>query len=358
VPHFAALYSRFAAAPRLWVQMASGVEEPQGRRGRGYWVVARGLCRFFKVPLLPQATAARQRDALELQIGRLSPFAETGSHWHFGPDFISLWLWDAAAARSAGEAIGVDVDRLRALPEPVLRPPGADGVRLIETADGVEAQCWTGGAPAASRWWAASPDRQAWLLFQRGASVPPERMTPLPAVPQRLDWLASPWTQARSGGSFDLTALDPRLAAAAAAGLLLIAYGYLGAEWLHQRVELSRTEAAITAQMRQGEPQLTARTAALDNQAAIARLRELDRYPAQLALMARVAGMLPNNGQVRLADWSWDDGHLELTVAAGQPLDSLFFVRSLERVDGFRGVGVERAGSDNSLHLRLTVAPR
>src|ERR1700722_9393945 len=145
-PQLASLLSRLAPPPRFYLQTGEGVEEPQRRRGPRFWIVSRGLCRFFKVPLLAGATAAHQSDALTLQIERLSPFVDTASHAHFGPEFVGLWLWDAQAAGLAAETVGVDLARVRSLPETALRPPGQDDVRLVATLDGFEAQSWIKGA--------------------------------------------------------------------------------------------------------------------------------------------------------------------------------------------------------------------
>ena len=139
-----ALTSRFAPRPRLYLQRAGEVEEPLVRRGRRHWAVSRRLCRFFKIPLLADASTARQLEALNLQIERLSPFAETGSHFHFGANSINLWLWDAQTVSDAANAIGVDLRRVSVLPESALQPIG-DGVRVIECLDGVEGQCWEQG---------------------------------------------------------------------------------------------------------------------------------------------------------------------------------------------------------------------
>lgn len=350
------LLSRLLPAPRRYLHTSGGVREPAGGRGGRQWIVSRGLCRFFKVPLLPEAAASRQLDALKLQIERLSPFDEPGSCHHFGAGFVSLWLWDQEAVRLAAEAIGVDMARLRVLPETALLPPAAGGVRLVETLEGFEAQNWVEGSLAASRWWPSLPDARAWTLFQRGASVAPEHISPMPPRPVRLDWLDRPWPQSRGGGSFDIGRLDLRLAAGVVVAMLLIGYGYLGAEYLRLAHELSLVEAATAAQTHATQPELRARAQALENQAAIHTLHDLDRYPGQLALMARVTEILPKN-ETHLADWTWEHGQLQLTVAADHQLDALYFVRSLQKIDGFGNVAAERAG-ENSLRIRLTVAPR
>src|SRR5579863_1217635 len=142
---FPTLMSRLASQPRMYLQRAGGIEEPVVARGRRYWAVSRSLCRFFKIPLLADASTGRQREALRLQIERLSPFAETGSHCHFGVNCISLWLWDAQVVGDAAAAIGVDLRRVPAVPEAALQPPG-EGVRVVECLDGIEGQCWDQGS--------------------------------------------------------------------------------------------------------------------------------------------------------------------------------------------------------------------
>lgn len=353
----AALAARWRVPPRLYVQRVGGIEQPLGRRGRRYWIVSRGLCRFFKVPLLAGTAGAQQADAVTLQIKRLSPFEETGSHCHFGTDFVTLWLWDQRAVRSAAETVGVDLRRLPVLPEPALRPTAADGVRLVATVDGVEAQSWHNANLAASRWWPSPPDESAWMLFQRGAAVRPERMQAMVPSPVPLEWLHRPWTKSRVPGSFDLGRIDLRLAAAGIGAAVFIAYGYLGGEWLRLGHDAGRVETEIAARSRAVDPTLRARTEALEDEATIKRLRALDPFPQQLALMALVSGILPKN-ETHLTDWVYDKGQLEMTVAANHPLDALYFVRSLQRIDGFKDVVAESAGGDNSLVIRLAIEPR
>lgn len=354
MPPFAAFLSRFSAAPRLYLQTAAGVREPRGNRGRRYWVVSRGLCRFFKVPLLADAAAADQRDALRLELDRLSPYVDTGSHIDISGDFASLWLWDQEAVAAAAEAIGIEVERVVVLPETALLPKAAEGVRLVATLDGVEGQCWSGGGLAASRWWPAPPDDRAWVLFQRGASVAPDQLATTAPAPVQLDWLDRPWTREHAGGALDLGRLDLRLVIGAALGLVVLGYAYLGAEWLRLAYDIHGLRSVIAAHDKAIRPVLDARATALENLAAIRMLNGLDGYPSQLAVMAHVAEILPKVA-TRFTEWSYDHGQLAVTVASNHPLDALFFVRSLQRIDGFSNVAVERAENDNSLRIRLTI---
>lgn len=343
-----------SAPPRLYLHSRSGVREPPPGRGRHYWVVARELCRFFRVPLLQGAAVKQQLDALALQTKRLSSFAETGSHYHFGPDFISLWIWDQGLERDAADTVGVDIDRLRVLPETALKPEGDDGVRLVATLDGVEGQSWIDGALAASRLWPAPPDDRAWVMFQRGASVAPDRITAVPPEPMELDWLDRPWTRSRASSQFDLAQVNLPMVAAGIGTAFLIAYAYLGVEWIRVERDIAGVRAQAMARTQAAAPEVEARAKALKTVAEIEALRKLDPYPTQLWVMSHVSDIMPQN-DTHFTEWNYDRGKLQISVAAGQRLDAIYFVRALQNNKAFKNVEAERASDDNSLRIRLAV---
>jgi hypothetical protein len=342
---------------RRYFQTRDGIQLPAGGPGRRYWIVSRELCRFFRIAVLREAERTSQLDSVELEIKRLSPFQQTGSHVHLGDDYASAWLWDQRAAEAAGTAIGIDVSKLRVLPETALHPAAEDGIRLVECLDGFEGQYWSRGGLSASRWWSRLPDDRAWVLFARGASAMPDEAGASPPEPVRPPWLERPWTRMRGPRSFSLARLDLRAVAAAVALVFALAYGYEGAGYLHWRANAASVASEIDARAAASEPILAARTAALDNQAAIRALYGLSRFPSQLALMARVAELLPQ-GQARLDDWLFDGGQLELVIASDQPLDVVNLVRSLEGSGSFVDVAADRTGNNNTLRLRATVVPQ
>ena len=354
---FASLAARALPSSRLYVETLGGVQLPPAGRGRRYWIVSRGLCRFFRVELLGNTASAGQRDALNLEIKRLSPFEETGSWIHLSNKFASVWLWDQAVTRAAGALVGVDVDRMRVVPEPAMLPPGDTDARLIEGVDGYEGQYWSDGGVSASRWWPRCPDERAWLLFQRGASVSPEAVRLGIPAPLRLNWIERPWTRARTAGSFDLSRLDMRLLAASGVIAALLAYGYQGAGYVHARLALAAQERELAERASAIEPVLTARTQALGDLAAIEARRSLNPFPSQLAIMARVAEMLPAEG-AHLDDWLYDRGQLELSIASDKPLDIVGLVRSLQASGTFKDVAAERTGDNKTLRLRASVIAR
>lgn len=351
-----ALAARLLPPPRLFFETTAGIEAPPSGRGRRYWIIARSQCRFFKVPLLPDASRGRQLDVLALEVKRLSPFDETGWHLHLGADFAAIWLWDQSATRAAAAAIGIDIARLRVVPEPAMQPANDDTVRLVKTLDGVEGQHWQGGCLVASRWWRDLPDERAWLMFQRGAAVAPDRLSAAVPYPLRLPWLTRPWTTTRRPGSIALVRIDARQVAASLAAAMLIAYGYQGAQWLRVDRETVWLTEEIARRSQAIEPLLEARRRALDNQSTVRLLDRLTRFPSQLALMAHVTEALPANG-TRLTAWIYVRGQLELGIAADRPLDVVKLVRSLESLDHFKSVAAESTGTGNSLRLHVTLDP-
>jgi hypothetical protein len=351
------LLARFLPAARIFLETQRGVVQPTGGYGRRrVWVVSRGLCRFYSMAQLPDASRSSQLAALSLEIKRLSPFAETGSHLHFGAGATGAWLWDMQATKAAAGAIGIDIANCLVVPETALTPPGPPGIRVVAALDGVEGQYWNDTTLVASRWWPEIPDTRSWLLFQRGAAVPPDRIaTEIPA-PVSMPWLRAPWTKARPRPLLALSQIDLRVAAAATAALILVAYGYVGAEWLRITANVHGVEREIAARSEAIEPILTARAQALDNLAAIHLLQNLNQFPSQLSLMAAVAEALPRNN-TRLTAWTYDRGQLGLDIAAAQPIDVADLVRALEHIDHFTGVAAERTDSGNTLRLRATIKP-
>lgn len=346
----------FRPHPRFYFQLRDRVDEPVSNRGRRVWIVARAMCRFTKVPLLPEASPTQQLAALRLQVERFSPFADTGSHAHFGPNAISVWVWDAAAVRDLADGIGVDTRRILVLPETAMQMPG-EGVRLVDCLDGVEGQYWEASSLLASRWWPALPDSRNWILFQRGASIAPDKIREEVPPPVVLPWLEKSWTSAQSDRWGGITRFDLRLVAAGLGIACVVGYSFSAAEWFRARWELSSIETQIAATSASAAPLMDARTRALTDEAMISSLHRLAPYPSQLSLMAQVAGILPKN-ETHFTQWSYDSGKLEVTVAAAHPLDATFFVRSLGRVDRFKDVTATRAENDNSLRIRLSVDPR
>jgi hypothetical protein len=320
-------------------------------------VVSRGLCRYHPIPRPEGAAGARWREALALEIARLSPFADTAWHLDAGTDHAGAWMWDRQAVAAAAAALGLDAERLRVVPETAMRPPQQDGLRVVAGLDGVEGQYWSEGRLMASRWWPDTPDTQSWTLFQRGAAVPPERFAPAPPPLQQLAWLPRPWTRSGPAGAWGLRQIGvARLTLLAAAAVLAVCAG-LGGAALRLDHDIAGLRERIAARTAEASGSLDARNAAFANLAEIRRFRDFDRFPGQLEVMAELVRRLPPS-ETRFAEWSYDHGQLDLVVAADHPLDTVSLVRALAASPAFKDVAVERYGDQSALRIRLNVVPK
>jgi hypothetical protein len=342
---------------QLYLLTSSATREEESGGGRRTLLISRKLCRVLWYPKTGTASAAKRMEMLKLQIERVSPFEQTGSHMDVGANSVTVWIWDQGAVEQAAARLGIKVSTLTVLPETALQPALVDGLRLIQTTEGYEAQRWVGGSLTASRYWPEPPGEREWTLFQRGASVTPQQMRALPPMAEpHQAWLAKPWTRSTGGVSIKLTGLNPRLFAVGVGALLLIALGYVGTELGHIGIDLYLMKSRVAQQTKAIEPQLEARNAALDNRSAILAMRKLDPYPSQSWMMARVSEIMPHN-DAHVVEWDFERGQLQLKVTAGLPLDTRFFVHSLEGVVGFSNVTAERFGT-NGVLVRLTVEPK
>ena len=103
-------------------------------------------------------------------------------------------------------------------------------------------------------------------------------------------------------------------------------------------------------------PIIADREKALANFDYLSAFANLDPYPPQLSVLARVAENLPSNG-AQIAAWSYQSGDLQFTVfSPASSLDILFYVKTYSSVPGFNEVAAERAEGPRSLRVKLHLA--
>src|SRR5208283_5460615 len=179
-------------SPRFFLQTRDGTERPASWRGRRYWVVSRSLCAFRRFRL-PNSERTGLKDFAALRVKEWAPYEDAGFHLHLTPEAVGIWAWDSGRVRDAMAAAGIQPRRSTALPETVLQARAADGLHLIDCAEGVEGQRWADGELKASRWWPEPPSREQWLDFQRAGGVVVETARDPPGIQQPV-WRGRPWT--------------------------------------------------------------------------------------------------------------------------------------------------------------------
>jgi hypothetical protein len=316
------------------------LELASGRLGAHELVLSRGLCRFgrFELGHIPPA---KRSAALRLTLPTWAPFHDPDSVVAWADGIATVWCWDRKQVQALLQQQGYAGKPFAfILPESLLKPPQRDGLRLVQTLDGVEAQHWRTGHLLASRWWPRSPDDTAWQAFQRDCGIEPDLQQALPAA-QAIEWLPRPWAQVEASGLADsrvaLWEQAVHLALLAAVAVALTAMTLREVQLAHA---LQDGQNQLDEFKRLSAPLLKAREDAL---AALARMSQIDglqRYPSPLSMMAAIAQALPEQGAT-LREWEMADGKLKLLVGTtGASLTGADVVAALEKTRLFSGVKV------------------
>jgi hypothetical protein len=311
----------------------------------------------FKSFPLAEIPKNQRVPALRMQIKQWSPYASAGSCVVIDHDTAMVWLWDKARVDAAIAEAGVQGTRVKVIPETLLIPQLNHGLRLINTLEGVEAQLWKSNTLVASRWWPAAPGAEEWLAFQRDAGIA-EHAT-LPSGAQNSPLLSEPW--ARAASLDDYRALDTvveRLIYALAGVILAGATFWYCAHLIKLGAAISAKTAELADLNAKAQPVIAARNEA---QAALLRVQsllDLDPYPDQLQLMAKVAEILPKNGTL-IKEWDYRGGNLKLTMAApDSATQSSFLVNALQTAGPFNNVRAATGGDSKTLVFNMDVNPR
>lgn len=329
------------------------MQSPEAGFGKASWVLARALCHFRLVDLSQVPLRARAQ-ALPLQIAQFSPYPSTGHHavWQDGRALV--WYWDQAMVLRAMAEAGMTPQRARVLPESVLYAPEAQGLRLINCLQGVEAQYWRNHQPVQSRWWKDIPDANEWLAFQRDLGLGGEiRRTDVP-TPLNFELHDTPQLTSTAGGEV-ANWRDERVAYALLALLLFVPTAWIGAGLIKLKLAQKNLAAAMSELESQAGPRLDAREQAQRAAARCQALYELDPYPGQLELMGRVADTLPK-GATYLKEWDFRDGKLKLVlVTQNNVISSSALVAALQKAGGFENVQVAPGNDPKVLSIDMDV---
>jgi len=312
------------------------------------------LCRFQSFDLA-QVPAAKREQALKLELERWSPYLVSGYYIAWSGDSALVWCWDDERVQRALAASKVNPRRLSVVPETLLHPPQAKGLRLMRCLEGYEAQLWDDHRLVQSRWWPALPAAMEWLAFQRDASLPSDQQTGTVPSPVAQPLQAHPWVRAVG---MDVHGQRTRLVERLALGLGILTLAlptlWYGLGMIKLQQAHDQLDARIGQLDRRARPILVARSQALDEIARIQALRRLYLRPDPLVLMAKVAEILPRN-DAHIKEWKYQDGKLKLTIAASAPLSTIYLVEAFQKVGYFDGVRALASHEPTSVSLEMDV---
>lgn len=235
------------------------------------------------------------------------PFANAAEYVVWRGTRAMVWVWDAA--RQQMRMVEADLKSARLLPETVLHPPLADGLRLVRCLDGVEGQYWREGVLRDSHWWPDEPESLRWQRFQRGCGA---ATGALPGI-EEPELLPAPWGRHQQAFILDSRRRNAGLFAVLAV-LGLLACWQAGVLWKWHRANQD-LQVRLAASRNAAEPVLKLREQALADREVAERLARLSARPGQLELMmligSALAGVKPDP---RFLEWRYISGRLEVVV--------------------------------------------
>lgn len=312
-------------------------------------IVSRSLCRlrWFRLAGLP---VNERLDALRLQAQAWRPFDVTMARLVLVEDQGLVIAWDGADALRRLQEAGMSPERCQWMPESLLQEPGADGLRLVQVADGFEAQAWQAGWLRASRWWAAPLTSQDWQEFVHASGLGPEAQgsSELP-TPQHLPLSAAPWARHHaldaSGDGAD--AMEQRIVFAGALALTLT-LGALG----HQAWDAHREARSLAQQIAEVKATTAPVIAARD--ATMAVFDEVDKLGAWFALplpidVIRYLHDALGRSGAQIKDLELEGDKLRLALQLGATASRAAVVKDLQAGGWFTDVAEVRADSARGL---------
>ena len=144
--------------------------------GRSDWILSRPLYRFARFEF-KSVTRLQREQALRMQIGQWTPYAETGLYVVWKQDNAHVWAWDAQRVEKGILSSKLQLKGTSIVPETLLHRRQSQGAYLVACLEGYEGQVWRDDSINSSRWWPEPPATNEWINFQRDAGLAPERQS-------------------------------------------------------------------------------------------------------------------------------------------------------------------------------------
>jgi Tfp pilus assembly protein PilN len=187
-----------------------------------------------------------------------------------------------------------------------------------------------------SRWWAELPSAQDWLSFQRDAGIAPAEQQDQSPVARNAVLRDAPWLRQSESAAGLASELERPLMALAV--LCLLAPGlWFGLRLYQVQENIDRLTTQQAQLQAQASPIMEARSQALDHLARIQALQALERGPAPLALMTRVAEVITDKA-LNLKEWNFAGQQLTITLSASTELASTPVIDKLQQAGPFSDV--------------------
>ena len=190
-------------------------------------------------------------------------------------------------------------------------------------------------------------------MFQRDAGITPDEQQTQPPAPRASTLNLQPWAN-EVGSAGDQGMQRERLIIALCIFLLLLPTFWYGFSLYKIKGSNSQLQDQQAQLQREAEPVIQARRQALDHLARINSLRSIAPYPDQLALMAKIAEVLPQDKSY-IKDWDFQSGQLRITITSASDISTTFIVSVLQQAGSFRDVKALPGRDPKSVRFEMGV---
>lgn len=266
------------------------------------------------------------------RIRQLSPF-NNPAHWQVNQGNLEqVWFWESERViRMHHEQ---DLPTLNVVPETMLYPPLANGLRIQPCIEGWDLQYWSANVLRHSRWFASKPNAREQADFIRvcGAAENEEWQE------GDLYLLPKPWNEKTFWSKENLTseAVAPRLVLGVLLAWLTLQLGLgLGVQ-IHEKILAT----SVASKNKQLKTLVRERDGALQQQELNQAIVSLVSSPSQLHLLAQVRACIPADAKYSILDWQYQHGQLTLLLQQDS-LDTRALIQSCSANPAFSEVHVE-----------------
>lgn len=257
--------------------------------------------------------------------------------------------WDAAHAERQVVEAGGDLEHCAFVPEPLICEPLDEGVRLLTTAEGCEAQAWQGSQLHASQWWPERPAAQDWANFLRASGHPQPPVAEVPEPVERAPYRSRPWG-AVFGMQGDEAARTSEQRLVRLVGLtLILCLGLVGRQWWDLTTRLNEREAELLALRGDATQRNQARERALNAAAEARKWSHWLTAPLPIDVIDHLNTTLPAAGGVVIKQLELNGNKLRLGLQPASGVQRASLVRSLQAGGWFRDVAEVRGDDGQGL---------
>lgn len=319
------------------------------------WIPKRQLLKHAVFGLPEQLKGRKLTSALDLKVRAWAPFISLGYAVLWKGNQASVIAWDYAAIEQRIIQNGYQPEKCKIIPEVFMREPGANGIRLMEVNDGIEAQVWKDGFLSMTRWWSDTPNKGEWSLFTRSSGF--SQIDSASAEPQMSypEWLETPWNSTIRNSDLFGQVITNRRVISATATILLVPCIYFSSEWLALALLNASMRTEISTLEKGSQSVRNNRARAISALEYAESLAALEKYPGQIEIISRTHSLLlPFD--LEISGWDYADGILEFGLKSETAMNGTLYIPPFENDPMFSRVSASTRGQRLIMRMNVTRA--